>query len=92
MSYVFEGVVISFISEPVTIGFTAGAAITIATSQIKNILGLTGKSMGSGFVPAWRFIIKYFDTIKLGDTVLGIVCVLFLIALQVSIGCSAFSL
>lgn len=35
------GKLVNFVSHTVVIGFTAGAAILIATSQMKNVLGLT---------------------------------------------------
>ncbi len=49
------GVLVNFVSHTVVIGFTAGAAILIATSQMKNILGLNlGK--GESFLHTWMEI------------------------------------
>ena len=75
--------VISFISEPVTVGFTAGAAVTIASTQIKSVLGLSGKPKGRTFIESWKHVIKYIGTIKAGDATLGLLCIIFLLCFRV---------
>ncbi len=49
------GVLVNFVSHTVVIGFTAGAAILIATSQIKNVLGVE-VPRGESFLHTWRDI------------------------------------
>ena len=46
------GSLVNFVSHTVVIGFTAGAAILIATSQMKNILGIH-ISRGESFFHTW---------------------------------------
>lgn len=46
------GILVNFVSHTVVIGFTAGAAILIATSQMKNILGIE-VPRGESFVHTW---------------------------------------
>ncbi|MEZ5450110.1 MAG: SulP family inorganic anion transporter [Thiolinea sp.] len=46
------GVLVNFVSHTVVIGFTAGAAILIATSQIKNVLGVE-VPRGESFLYTW---------------------------------------
>jgi SulP family sulfate permease len=46
------GVLINFISHSVVIGFTAGAAVLIATSQVKNFFGLA-IARGTSFHETW---------------------------------------
>jgi MFS superfamily sulfate permease-like transporter len=41
MSLLIAGFLIDFISLPVIAGFTSAAAITIATGQVKSLLGIT---------------------------------------------------
>ncbi len=51
------GTLVNFVSHTVVIGFTAGAAILIATSQMKNILGIfipKGESFFHTWVGLWR--------------------------------------
>ncbi|MEH6473103.1 MAG: SulP family inorganic anion transporter [Halopseudomonas sp.] len=50
------GVLVNFVSHSVVIGFTAGAATVIATSQVKNFLGITIESDGT-FIANWLGIL-----------------------------------
>ncbi|MBF2595586.1 SulP family inorganic anion transporter, partial [Listeria welshimeri] len=44
------GTLIKFIPRPVTIGFTAGIAVTIFMGQVGNFLGLTGMEKHESFI------------------------------------------
>jgi sulfate permease, SulP family len=46
------GTLVNFVSHSVVVGFTSGAAILIATSQLKHVLGLS-LSGGHAFVTVW---------------------------------------
>lgn len=46
------GKLVNFVSHSVVVGFTAGAAILIATSQVKNILGIA-IPRGESFLHTW---------------------------------------
>lgn len=46
------GMVVNFVSHTVVVGFTAGAAILIATSQMKNVLGVNAQR-GDSFIHTW---------------------------------------
>ena len=51
------GHLVNFVSHTVVVGFTAGAAILIATSQIKNILGIhvpRGESFFNTWIDVWK--------------------------------------
>lgn len=53
------GHLVNFVSHTVVVGFTAGAAILIATSQIKNILGIhvpRGESFFNTWIDVWKGI------------------------------------
>ncbi len=56
------GVLVNFVSHTVVIGFTTGAAILIATSQIKNILGISLPA-GETFLHTWGLVVE-----KITDT------------------------
>ncbi|KAI5728042.1 hypothetical protein M8J77_010767 [Diaphorina citri] len=71
------GFLVEFISMPVTIGFTSAAAITIASSQIKGLLGISGKS--HGVIDSWSLVLNNLDKIRAGDTILGVVTILVLL-------------
>ncbi|CAL8139955.1 unnamed protein product [Orchesella dallaii] len=72
------GAVVSLISDPVTIGFVGGASLTICSSQIKSFLGLTG-AKGDGFLDSVIKAIENIKTAKLGDSLLGLGSVIFLL-------------
>jgi len=52
------GSLVNFVSHSVVVGFTAGAAILIATSQFSNILGLATSKQHS-FIHVWADIISH---------------------------------
>ena len=56
------GTLINFISHSVVIGFTAGAAILIATSQVKNFFGIT-IPRGTEFIETWELLFEQIDKI-----------------------------
>ncbi len=58
------GALTNFVSHTVVIGFTAGAAILIATSQMKHILGVFVPS-GESLLHVWLDIIKQFSVINI---------------------------
>lgn len=64
------GQMIKFIPHPVVTGFTAGIAVIIASSQVKDFLGLSLKSVPADFWPKWQ---AYFGA--LSSTQLTTVCV-----------------
>lgn len=77
------GFLVDFISLPVTTGFTAAAAFTIASAQIKNFLGI--ESSASGVVDSWVSVLTNLNKISWPDTILGVVTVLALLLGRVSI-------
>ena len=56
------GALVNFISHSVVIGFTAGAAILIATNQVKNFFGLA-IPRGSSFATTWGTLFTHLDRI-----------------------------
>jgi sulfate permease, SulP family len=65
------GAMIKFIPYPVTTGFTAGIAVTIVASQVKDFLGLTivdasGKAVGlpADFLPKVQLLAANIETIS----------------------------
>ena len=56
------GALVNFISHSVVIGFTGGAAILIATNQVKNFFGLA-IPRGSSFAETWGALFSHLDQI-----------------------------
>ncbi|VVC90078.1 unnamed protein product, partial [Leptidea sinapis] len=74
------GFLIDFISGPVSVGFTSAAAIIIATTQVKDILGLSFP--GGKFLQVWTGIYEHIGETRLWDTVLGLLCIIVLLLLR----------
>jgi len=58
------GSLIQFIPYPVTVGFTAGIALIIATGQVRDFFGLQLESRPPHFFDAWAAYLGTFDTIN----------------------------
>lgn len=70
------GTLIKFIPRPVTIGFTAGIAVTIFTGQIANFLGLTGLERHEGFIDSMREIMIHLDSVNPYSIVTAGICLI----------------
>lgn len=57
------GTVIKFIPYPIVVGFTAGIALTIFSTQINDFFGLGLKNVPSEFIPKWGAYISGFGNI-----------------------------
>lgn len=56
------GVLVNFISHSVVIGFTAGAAVLIATSQLKNLFGISAPASASFVETLMHFVHRLPET------------------------------
>lgn len=65
MGFLKLGSLIKYIPRPVTIGFTAGIAVTIFTGQIGNFFGLSGMKQHELFFDNIKEIISHLNTINL---------------------------
>ena len=66
------GTIIKYIPYPIVVGFTSGIALTIFTTQIKDLFGLTMESVPSDFIEKWVAYIGSFGTIDLWSAGVGI--------------------
>jgi SulP family sulfate permease len=58
------GAAVRFIPRPVTIGFTNGIALLIASTQIKDFFGLQTGDVPGAFLPRLAVLIRHFETIS----------------------------
>jgi len=58
------GTIIKFIPYPLTVGFTAGIAVVIFSSQVKDFLGLHTGALPADFLEKWRI---YFSALGTAD-------------------------
>ena len=66
------GTIIKYIPYPIVVGFTSGIALTIFTTQIKDLFGLTMESVPSDFIEKWIAYISDFGTIDWWSAGVGI--------------------
>ncbi len=72
------GRLIEYIPLPVTLGFTCGIGVVIATLQIKDFLGLTIPQMPAHYIEKIQTILTALPTINWADTAVGVVTLLVL--------------
>lgn len=72
------GTVIKFIPYPVVVGFTSGIAITIFSTQIKDLFGLQMEKTPSEFIDKWVAYFQHFDTINWWAVGIGVVSILII--------------
>ena len=73
------GTIIKFIPYPIVVGFTSGIAVTIFTTQIKDLLGLQieGKLPGD-FISKWAVYLQNLDTIDWITAAVGILSIVII--------------
>lgn len=69
------GTIIKYIPYPIVVGFTSGIAVTIFTTQIKDLFGLTIDNVPSDFIEKWGAYITHFDTIDTWSAIVGVLSV-----------------
>lgn len=72
------GTIIKYIPYPIVVGFTSGIAVTIFTTQIKDLFGLTIDNVPADFIEKWIVYIRHFDTIDVWSALVGILSVLII--------------
>ena len=69
------GTIIKYIPYPIVVGFTSGIAVTIFTTQIKDLLGMQMDKVPSDFVEKWIAYIQHIADIDAWSAVMGLVSV-----------------
>jgi len=77
------GFLIDFISGPVNAGFTSAVAILIVVSQVKDIFGI--RAVGSTLLDMIISLFKDIGNFRVGDMILGSVCIVVILLLRVSV-------
>ena len=72
------GTIIKYIPYPIVVGFTSGIAVTIFTTQVKDLLGLTMDVVPSDFIEKWVAYIYNIGTIDPWSALVGIVSVVII--------------
>lgn len=73
------GTIIKFIPYPIVVGFTSGIAVTIFTTQIKDLLGLSiAGNLPGDFISKWIIYFRHFDTVDYVTTAVGLLSILII--------------
>ncbi len=70
------GTIIKYIPYPIVVGFTSGIAVTIFTTQIKDLFGLSIAQVPSDFIEKWVVYAQHLSTIDLWSAIVGVASVI----------------
>ncbi|MDH6305004.1 SulP family sulfate permease [Parabacteroides sp. PF5-5] len=73
------GTIIKFIPYPIVVGFTSGIAVTIFTTQMKDLFGLDIDKVPADFISKWIVYFQHIQTVKLWPLLIGIVSLLIIV-------------
>ncbi|MGE4429808.1 MAG: SulP family inorganic anion transporter [Sphingobium sp.] len=76
------GSLVRFIPQPVVTGFTAGIAVIIASSQVKDFLGLSMSSVPADFIPKWAAYANALNSIEGATLAIGAGALALIIVLR----------
>ena len=69
------GTIIKYIPYPIVVGFTSGIAVTIFTTQIKDLLGMDMAQVPSDFIEKWIAYAHNLGSIDMWSTIVGLASV-----------------
>ena len=72
------GTIIKYIPYPIVVGFTSGIAVTIFTTQIKDLTGMQMSSNPSDFIEKWIAYFQNIGNIDLWSTAMGLLSILII--------------
>ena len=74
------GTVIKFIPYPVVVGFTSGIAVTIFTTQMTDVFGLSfgEETVPGDFIGKWMLYFKHFNTVNWWNFIVSVTSVIII--------------
>ena len=73
------GTIIRYIPYPIVVGFTSGIALTIFTTQIKDLFGLQiAGEVPADFISKWVVYVQNFSSADLATTLVGVLSVVII--------------
>ncbi len=73
------GAIIKFIPYPIVVGFTSGIAVTIFTTQVKDLLGMSITKVPAEFIDKWITYVRHLDTIDWQAALVGILSIVIIV-------------
>ena len=72
------GTIIKYIPYPIVVGFTSGIAVTIFTTQIKDLFGMSMDNVPSDFIEKWGAYVANIANIDPWSAAVGIISVIII--------------
>ncbi|MGN0226368.1 MAG: SulP family inorganic anion transporter [Prevotella sp.] len=69
------GTIIKYIPYPIVVGFTSGIAVTIFTTQVKDLFGLDIANVPSDFIEKWQCYVANFSSADAWTSLVGILSI-----------------
>lgn len=73
------GNLIKYVPHTITVGFTAGIAVTLFSTQIKDLFGLQIENVPAEFIPKWQTYLLHIDTFNVVTFLVGIGCIAIIV-------------
>ena len=73
------GTIIKYIPYPLIVGFTSGIALTIFTTQIKDLFGMQISEVPADFVSKWVVYFQNLNTMNVWPLVIGVCSILIIV-------------
>ena len=73
------GNIIKFVPYPVIVGFTAGIAVTIFSTQMNDLFGMQLENIPADFVQKWIYYFQNLDSVNWYALAVGIVSILIIV-------------
>lgn len=73
------GTVIKFIPYPIIVGFTSGIALTIFTTQVKDLFGMTIDKMPGDFVSKWVVYAQHLGSVSWVSLLVGLLSIALIV-------------
>lgn len=73
------GTIIKFIPYPIVVGFTSGIALTIFTTQMKDLFGLAIDQVPADFISKWIVYFQHIHTIHYTSFLIGLASILLIV-------------
>jgi len=73
------GTIIKFIPYPIVVGFTSGIALTIFTTQMKDLFGLSMDHVPADFISKWIAYFQSFESVNWWSLLIGILSIAIIV-------------
>ncbi len=73
------GTIIKYIPYPIIVGFTSGIALTIFTTQIKDLFGMQIADVPADFISKWVIYFQHIGTMNIWPLLIGVGSILIIV-------------